>query len=412
MTLQADVVVIGGGPGGSSVAGCLARRGRSVIVLEKERFPRFHIGESLLPRSLEVFAHLGVLDELEQTFLRKPGARFLCSATRRTNQYLFRDAFGGGFPYAFQVPRADFDHVLLKHAARLGADVREQTEVTEIVRDDRGRPVGVVGKDASGARFEVSARFLVDATGRDTLLTSGRPEAKSLLPRLDQSAFFTHYQGAFRQHGELEGNIQIIVFEHGWFWLIPFRGDVASFGAVCNRSWVKTKRQDETLESFFDRTVAESCWATEMLSGATRVRPVGALADFSYRVTDMRGDGWLKVGDASGFIDPLFSTGAHLAIKGGYEAAVAIDDALRANDVSSARFDTYEKRVRYAAELFLGAVQAFYRGELRELLFLEPQRPTLRRTITSMLAGDTFHDKPPTWARFLKERFPPELRAS
>lgn len=407
-----DVAVVGGGPGGATVAGCLALAGRSVVVLERERFPRFHIGESLLPRSLAVFEHLGVLPELEATFLRKMGARFLCSDTRRESQYLFREAFSAPYAHAFQVPRAEFDQVLLRHAARLGAEVREGVEVERLLRQDGGPPVGLVTRDASGRPAELRARVIVDATGRDAWLSGTGAAARSRLPGLEQTALFTHYRGAFRQQGELEGNIQIIVFRHGWFWLIPFKGDLASVGAVCRRDWMRTKGPDEPLEAFFDRTLAESSWALELTRGATRERPVGALADFSYRVTELCGDGWLRVGDAGGFIDPLFSTGAHLAIQGGFDAARAIDAGLAAGDVSRARFERFEQRVRYAGELFLGAVQAFYRGEFRELLFQQPQRATLRRTITSMLSGDAFHERPPAWARFLRDRYPPELAQS
>jgi len=405
-----DVLVLGGGPGGSTLAGCLAQRGRRALVLEREKFPRFHIGESLLPRSFEVFRRLGLEEKLDARFLRKYGARFLCSSTRRVNTYHFRDAFDPAFEFAYEVPRAEFDHLLLQHAAELGAEVREEWEAVEVLFEG-SRAVGVRARSrAPGAPVEtLYADVVVDCTGRDTLLAS-RMRRKAQVAKLDKTALFSHYRGAYREQGMDEGNIQIVIFEHGWFWFIPFRGEISSVGAVASSEWIRQRRKGETLEAFYDRTVAASSWATEFLAGAERLRPVGALADFSYRIDQLTGDGWLFVGDAGGFLDPLFSTGAHLAIKGADLAAGAIDEALRKGDTSRAAFAEYEAAVRYAVDLFLGIVQNFYDGQFRETLFEENQRPTMRKLITSVLAGDVFHqDRKPPWAGFLQERFPAEV---
>jgi flavin-dependent dehydrogenase len=382
-------------------------------VLEREKFPRFHIGESLLPHSCEVFRKIGVDEKLEATFLRKYGARFLCSATRRVNAYRFADAFDVTSDHAYQVPRADFDHLLLKHAAELGAEVREEWEAKDILFEG-SRAVGVRARSlhAPDEVVELRAPIVVDATGRDTLLAS-RTRRKALVPKLDKTALFAHYKGAFRESGIDEGNIQIIVFEHGWFWFIPFRGEISSVGAVVSSDWMKQRKKGESLDDLYDRTVAQSCWASEFLAGAERLRPVGALADFSYRIDQLAGDGWLFVGDAGGFLDPLFSTGAHLAIKGADLAAEAIDKALTEGDTSRAAFARYEASVRYAVDLFLGFVQAFYSDQrLRDTLFEQNQRLTMRRLITSVLCGDVFHqDKQPQWARMVRELYPPEVPA-
>jgi flavin-dependent dehydrogenase len=408
---QFDVVIIGGGPAGSTLGASLAQRGRRALILEKERFPRFHIGESLLPRSREVFEKLGLMDDLESRFLRKYGARFLCSQTGRQNSYLFKDAFDGRFEFAYQVPRADFDELLLRNAQRLGVEVREEWEVTEVLFEG-DRAVGVRARDLTKPErsiVEIRAEVIADATGRDTLLAS-RLRRKARISRLDKTALFTHYKNTFREPGILEGNIQIIVFGHGWFWLIPFRGDVTSFGSVVSSDWLRQRGEGESLDSFFDRTVAQSSWASDFLKNATRLRPVGALADFSYRIDQLTGDGWLFVGDAGGFLDPLFSTGAHLALKGGDLAADAIDAALKNGDTSRAAFTDYEKKIRYAVDLFLGVVQAFYAGHFRETLFEPNQRRTLRKIITTILAGDVFHGEPrPQWAPFVLEMYPAEI---
>ncbi|MRG92624.1 NAD(P)/FAD-dependent oxidoreductase [Polyangium spumosum] len=405
-----DVLILGGGPGGSTLAASLARRGRRALVLERERFPRFHIGESLLPRSREVFEELGVDEELDRRFLRKYGARFLCGATGRESTYRFAESFEPRFHHAYQVERAEFDQVLLEHARKLGAEVREEWEAKDVLFDG-SRAVGVRAKNLREPSevVELFAPIVVDATGRDTLLAS-RTRRKASITRLDKTALFSHYRGAFRQSGQDEGNIQIVIFEHGWFWFIPFRGDVTSVGVVVSSSWMQQKQKGEPLEAFYDRTFARSPLAAELIAGAERLRPVSALADFSYRVDQLAGDGWLFVGDAGGFLDPLFSTGAHLAIKGGALAAEAIDQALRAGDVSRASFVAYEANVRYAVDLFLGVVQSFYAGQFRETLFEPNQRPTIRKIITSMLSGDVFHvDRRPPWASFLRDHYPAEL---
>jgi flavin-dependent dehydrogenase len=415
MSQDCDVLILGGGPGGSTLASSLALKNRRTILLEREKFPRFHIGESLLPCSSEVFRKIGILDKLEQRYLWKYGARFLCSTSRRVASYTFAEAFNTKADHAYQVPRGDFDHVLLEHAKQLGADVRERWEATEVIFED-DRAVGVRARDLSKPDqiVELRAPVVADATGRDTLLAS-RLRRKAKIARLDKSAFFTHYRNTFREDAEREGNIQIIVWEHGWFWFIPFRGDVTSVGAVASADWIKEQRKTGAKEpsDFFERAVAESSWATEFLVGAERVRQVGSLADFSYRIDQLTGDGWLFVGDAAGFLDPLFSSGAHLAIKSADLAASAIDEALSRGDTSRAAFTEYEKAVRYAVDLFLGVVQAFYKGEFRETLFEANQRTTLRRIITSVLSGDVFHDSmganQPHWASFLVKQYPAEL---
>lgn len=405
-----EVVILGGGPGGSTLASCLAQRGRRALVLERERFPRFHIGESLLPQSCEVFKKLGLVEKLDAQFLRKYGARFLCSATRRVQAYSFADAFDPTFTFAYQVQRADFDHLLLKHAAELGAEVREEWEATEVVFEG-SRAVGVRARSSTdpSKTVEIEASVVVDATGRDTLLAS-RMRRKANIAMLDKTALFAHYTGVFREKGIHEGNIQIVIFEHGWLWFIPFRGELSSVGMVVSPSWIKQRKKGESLDELYDRALAESCWATEFLAGAKRQTPVNALADFSYRVDQLAGDGWLFVGDAGGFLDPLFSTGAHLAIKGADLAAGAIDEALRSGDCSRQAFASYEASVRYAADLFLGVVQAFYGERFREMLFEENQRPMMRRLITSMLAGDVFHQgEKPRWARMMRELYPAQV---
>jgi len=438
-----DVVVLGGGPAGSTFAAILKKYEPrvSVTLLEKARFPRYHIGESTIPAANPVLRDLEIYDEMgRQGFVRKMGITFVWGQDRTPwdadylklgevrlpesgtqvinvlgqdfSRLLRRHAERDETFNAFNVRRADFDHLLLKHAQKLGAEVREEWEAIDVIFEGP-RAIGVRARDlrAPSNVVELFAPVIADATGRDTLLAS-RTRKKATIARLDKTALFTHYRGTFRQEGLAEGNIQIVIFDHGWFWFIPFRGDVTSVGIVVSSEWIKQKQKGETLDAFYDRTAANSCWAKEFLASAERLRPVGALADFSYRVDQLAGDGWLFVGDAGGFLDPLFSTGAHLAIKGGALAAKAIDEALTRGDVSRAAFTSYEKNIRYAVDLFLGVVQGFYAGHFRETLFEPNQRAVMRKLITSMLSGDVFHqDHIPKWASFLRERYPAEVPA-
>ncbi len=407
MNAEYDVVIAGGGPGGAVSSARLAQLGRRVLVLEKEHFPRFHLGESLLPQSMPILKAIGVFDAVAERFIVKRGANFHESATGRTSRYAFADAFDKSVGSAFQVPRDEFDELLLRHAERAGAEVREGWTVTrtlEETRDGRTFACGVEAKGPDGARVEIPARFVIDATGRDAM-TAHRGRRTERVPRLDQTALYTHFKGAYRDAGEREGDIQIVVFDPGWFWFIPFKDGRTSVGAVVNADWMRASRNGRDVEALFWKAVRESAVATRFLEGAEMLMPVAAAADFSYRVDTLVGDGWMLVGDAGGFLDPLFSTGAHLAMTGGLRGADAIDGALRANDVRREAFAEWEAYVRKGASLFLGAVQAFYDGKLQPFLFADKPHPFLRHAITSMLSGDVFEGDE-RWQREMRSRFP------
>ena len=412
-----DVVVVGGGPGGSVCATRLAQGGAKVLVLEKERFPRFHLGESLLPQSLPVLEAIGVLAEVEATFLTKYGARFHDDVKGRRDRFSFDGAWKNDRDHAFQVQRAVFDKVLLDHAERAGVDVRQEWTVTGAVREGE-RVVGVLATAPDGSAVQLDAQYVVDASGRDALFAHAARSTEKIVD-LDQTAIFTHFEGVRRQAGKLAGDIDIVIFRESaearpnWFWLIPFKDGSASVGAVVSRKWVKERRarldekaiakSGDDVTALLHTAIAESRTATELLRSAKMVWPAArATADFSYRVRELVGEGWVAIGDAGGFIDPLFSTGAHLAMCGGKAAAdtllelLALDKAARAAS-EKVKLAAWAKMLRAGAETFILAVEAFYAGPLMESIFLENKHNALRRSITSLLAGDVFTDA--VWLR-------------
>jgi flavin-dependent dehydrogenase len=384
--LKVDVAVVGGGPAGSTAAALCAKRGLEVAVFERDAFPRFHIGESLLPQSQKVWEELGVTEQLEARFLRKYGARFIAADSGDEQHYRFAQAFDGSVTYAYEVERAEFDDLLLKNAVAKGAKLFSGWSVQK-VRPSLVGHGAVDVRDPDGTKTTVAARVIVDATGRDGLIAAA-PGKREKIAGLDNTAVFAHWQGVRRREGESEGDIDIVCFPHGWFWNIPFKGGVNSVGVVCRMEWMRELPKGLSPHQIFDRAVEQAPWMQELISGASRSTEGGALADFSYRVPDLAGDGWVAVGDATGFIDPLFSTGAHLGFVSGSTAARAIAEGLDAGDTSRARFAEHEASVRRGAGLFVGAVQSFYEGTLQRLIFTRPQKTGMRRMITSMLAGD------------------------
>ena len=417
-----DVVIVGGGPGGSICATRLAQGGAKVLLLEKALFPRFHLGESLLPQSLPVLEAVGVLDQIEATFIQKYGARFHDDALGRKDRFSFDGAWRNERDHSFEVERSQFDKVLLDHAQSQGVDVRQPWSVTGAVREGE-RVVGVLAKapDGSDARFD--AKYVVDASGRDALFAHAARSTEKIVD-LDQTAIFAHYKGVARPEGKLAGDIDIVIFRESpsarpnWFWMIPFKDGITSVGAVVSRTWIKSHRakldkdavarHGDELTALFHAAVDESRSATELLAGSKMVwQQCQAAADFSYRVRELTGEGWLAVGDAGGFIDPLFSTGAHIAMCGGKAAAdtllelLALPDAAGGGDEAK-KLKAWEAMLRNGAETFILAVQAFYAGPLMEAIFAENKHNALRRSITSLLAGDVFTDA--VWLRDTKLR--------
>ena len=385
-----DVLVIGGGPGGSTAAALLARRGYRVMALEKARHPRFHIGESLLPMNLPIFERLGVLDKVRALGVFKPGADFEADNARGYNTYAFARAIGNSPPYSYQVWRQDFDKMLYDHARECGADAREGHEVVHV--EQRGARETWLEVDADdGRRYRIRARYVVDASGRDALLSTKR-KLRRRNAEHQSAAIFGHFHGAVARAGEDAGNISIYRFDHGWMWMIPLPGGVMSVGAVCRPDYLK-QRKGRTIE-FLRDTLKQNPALWRRMEGAQLIgNEVRVTGNYSYDSTQMGGPGWVLVGDAFAFLDPVFSSGVYLAMSGAEQAAHVVDSALREPRCEMALLRKLEKRQRAGMARFSFFIYRFNSPVMRQM-FREPRNTwQLEQGVISMLAGDLFDSR-------------------
>lgn len=386
-----DVVVIGGGPAGSTVAALLRQHGRSVTLLEKDQHPRFHIGESLLPQNLRILERLGVLDQVHAIGIPKHGAEFYSHrhGDRRVTYY-FETAFDKTWPYAYEVRRSEFDHLLLENAAREGADVHQRVRVVDVDIDAAARST-VSAVDEHGKRREWHARFVVDASGRDTLL-SRKMGWKKKNPDHNSAAIFGHFDNVVRRSGRDEGNISICWFEHGWFWMIPLRDGRMSVGAVCFPEYLRTRKSSP--EEFLWQTIRSCASVHERMRDATLQGDARATGNYSYTSRRMYGDGFLLVGDANAFVDPVFSSGVYLAMSGASAAADAVHAWLDDARAGERLLRRYERDVRRAIRMFSWFIYRFNSPAMRAL-FMSPRNALgMERAVTSMLAGDVYGASP------------------
>ena len=379
-----EVIIIGCGPGGSSAATFLARGGKRVLVLEKEIFPRFHIGESLLPCNMPIFREMGVLPALEAAgFPRKLGARFDLSNGTLGTRFAFRQGKYNREPEAIQVERAVFDHILLKHARASGADVREGWSVSKFTTDADG--VNVEACDPEGKTHHFRAAYLIDASGRGNF-TGNQEGLRIDHPRHKKLAIFGHFTGVERDSGEANNDIIIVRLPNKWFWIIPISPEKTSVGLVIDKD--EFAQEKGAPQEVFDRWVQSSSVVRERMRSARRVNETRTTSDFSYYNRRLVGERLLRVGDAAGFMDPIFSAGVFLAMWSGKHAAETVQQALAAGKPDERQFARYERRVRKAITCYWRMVENYYTTPFMELFLRPTERCNLFSAVIGLLAGE------------------------
>ena len=383
-----DVLVVGGGPSGSTTAALLQRRGYRVIQLEKDRHPRFHIGESLLPCNLPIMEELGVLDKVRALGVVKHGADFPSGDGYQT--FHFRRALGGSPPHAFQVKREEFDQMLFEHARESGVDAREGVKVGKVDIEGAGK-VSAEAHDAAGNALTLRARYFVDASGRDTLLGNAL-KLKRKNDKHQSAAIFAHFRGVEFRPGEDAGNISIYNFKYGWCWFIPLRDGVMSVGCVCWPEYLKMRRGRN--EEFLLDTLKMMPEAWARMTRADMISEVRVTGNYSYTCARMAGPGWVMVGDAFAFVDPVFSSGVYLAMHSGRQAAALVDAILREPAREAALQAAYTRRIRRGVRVFSWFIYRFNSPVMRNL-FASPRNTwRVEEGVISMLAGDVFDSAP------------------
>ena len=382
-----DVAIIGGGPAGSTAAALLARMGHKVIALEKAHHPRFHIGESLLPMNLPLFERLGVMEKVRALGVFKPGADFEADNEHGYNTFAFARALVKSPPHAFQVWRQDFDRMLFEHARASGADAREGHEVLAVEQRAPRESLLDVRTD-TGSSYQIQARYVVDASGRDTFLSAKRKLRRRNADH-QSAAIFGHFRGALARSGADAGNISMYRFEHGWMWMIPLPGGVMSVGAVARPDYFK-QRKGRTVE-FLLETLRQNpaLWkrmeAAELIGNEVRVT-----GNYSYDSSRMGGPGWVLVGDAFAFLDPVFSSGVYLAMTGAEQAATVVDKSLREPAAEAGLLRRLERRQRAGMKRFSFFIYRFNNPVMRGLFASPRNTLQLEQGVISMLAGDLF----------------------
>jgi flavin-dependent dehydrogenase len=388
-----DVLVIGGGPAGSTAATLLVERGYRVVLLEKEHHPRFHIGESLLPANLPILARLGVAEEVQAIGMQKWGAEFVSPWDGRHQTFEFAEGWDKSLPFAYQVRRSQFDEILFRRAARAGAQALEGCRVREVEFLPDGAGVLVHSAMEDGTSQSWQARFLIDASGRDTFLGT-RLKAKRRNTKHASAALYGHFRGARRYTDKRAGDISIYWFEHGWFWFIPLADGTTSVGAVV---WpYYTKSRTVPVREFFLATIQLCAPLAERLREAELVAEVTATGNYSYACDRAAGANYLLLGDAYTFIDPMFSSGVLLAMNSAVAGAATIDQCLREPARARHALRSFERLMRHGPKAYSWFIYRVTNPTMRNL-FLGP-RNTLRmkEALLGLLAGDIF-GKTPIW---------------
>ena len=391
-TSNYDVIVMGGGPAGSAVSSILAREGRKVALFEKEVFPRHHIGESLMTDTYFTFQRMGFLDKLrEGPFVRKYSVQFANSAGRESRPFYFFEANHHESAVTWQVTRAVFDHMLIDHAEEQGATVHQGSLIKQVLFDgDRATGVEVKMKDGSLQRFY--ARVIVDATGQSAML-SNKFRWRVRDPKLKKAVLYSYFKGAHREP-DLNGGATLVLRtatgSNGWFWYIPLENDITSVGIVADPDYL-VKGRGQNLAKIFQEEVEKCESARRRVAEATRVDKIYSILDYSYRSKRCAGNGFILIGDAYGFLDPIYSSGVLLGLKMAELAADAIHDAFKNDDFSAERLGQFQPKLDKGIESMRKLVYAFYSEQFSFSKFLQ-KYPEQRVNVINLLIGDVFKE--------------------
>ena len=391
-TNKYDVIVMGGGPAGSSVAGMLAREGRKVILFEKEIFPRHHIGESLMTDTYWTFRRLGLLEKLrESPFVRKYSVQFANPAGKESRPFYFFEAVHHESAVTWQVTRAQFDHLLIDHAAEQGVIVHQGVLVKQVLFE-RDQAVGVEVQMQDGTREKFYANVVVDATGQLAML-SNKFRWRVRDPKLKKAVLYSYFKGAHREPDLNGGATLVLRTQHGsggWFWYIPLENDITSVGIVANPEYL-LKGRGQDLAKIFNEEIEKCEPCRRRVESGERVDKIYSILDYSYRSKHNSGNGFIIIGDAYGFLDPIYSSGVLLALKMAELAADAIHDAFNHDDFSAARLGQYQAKLDRGIESMRKLVYAFYNDGFSFAGFLR-KYPEERVHIINLLIGDVFKE--------------------
>jgi flavin-dependent dehydrogenase len=385
-----DIIVIGGGPAGSTASALLAEQGLRVLVLEREKFPRYHIGESLLPFTCFALKRLGLHDKMRQSeFVKKYSVQFVSSSGKASQPFYFSTRYEADVAQTWQVLRSEFDLMLMENARAKGAKVLEEMTVRELIQQD-GRTLGVRAQNQAGETLEFRAPMTLDCSGREAFAPT-RLNWRIREPKLNKVAVWTYYRGALRDAGIDAGATTVAyVPEKGWFWYIPQHRDMVSVGVVAEGKYL-TRGGVREPKDIFLREIEENLWIKEHLACGKQVGPFRLTSEYSFRSRYCASDGLLLAGDSFGFLDPVFSSGVMLALKSGVLAADAIRACFDAGDFSAERFTEYGRVLREGLENMRKLVYAFY-----DLNFsfrkLTNKYPDLAGAVTDCLSGDVNKD--------------------
>jgi flavin-dependent dehydrogenase len=392
-----DVLIMGAGPAGTSAATLLAEMGHRVLVLERDAFPRYHIGESLIPFCYGPLERLGMIPRLRQSaFVKKYSVCFVQPDGRASQPFYFFNRYDREtIAQSWQVLRSEFDQMMADRAREAGAEVRERTTVTGLRRDDRGHVTGVTATTADGQAQEIRARLVIDATGKEAF-ASNQLGWRQKDPYLNKIAVWTYYEGSKRGTGIDEGQTTVaFVPEKGWFWHIPLHGDRVSVGVVAEGKYL-TRGGVKDPRAIFEREVGENAWIKDRLSTGRCTGDFWVTSEYSRHSRHCAAPGLLLVGDAFAFLDPVFSSGVMLALKSGVMAADAVHDALISGDLSPDRFTAYGTAMREGVENMRKLIYAFYKPNFgfKEVIDRHPEAAGL---ITDCLSGDVNKDFSQLW---------------